>query len=1447
MCLRLRVALRLRSIPKTLHVCRSACRGFLVAHLVVAQCAWAATYYVRASGRDDADGLTPATALRSIAAAAAKINNPGDEVVIGPGTYAEGNLSSPRNGILGRPIAFRGDPTGRRTNDPPGPVRIEPRPPATTGFLLLGRKFVEIADLEIVGGSDAAIQARPSPDGRPSGNLTFVRLNASGSAKRGIDVRGLVGSLRVEECTVSTNGTAGVAVEGDGSSAEVLVGRSKIEANNGPGLSVANVVGAIISDNRFTQNVGAGVLVRAADTVAVTRNAFEANGEESLNAGFLEPLNHLLLENNTTSGSGKSAFKVSVRGEARIEANHVENVAGPAGVGISAAGSESSAVYAVDNEIRSATADCIFLTNGVSAWLQGNSARDCAGHAFRSEFVAQLALKNNAALAPSGSGISVNGTAKLDVVANRIDQPGQTGIDFRGGSSDVMGRVRIVGTKIARAGSVGVFLQNVDAVRIDTSSVTDGSSDGFVLRNVRRVQLRRVAAQRLGGIGLSIGSQNDFTASSVRIESSRFHQLGRGAVKIWSQGAVTVAGSEMLDSGGPGLSIEGQGPVSVSALDNVVGMHEADGVLIRGVQSGFVANNVVFSNRQSGVVLRSTNDMLVANNLIYANREEGLAAGVGGEFSTRTTAVFNTFYQNGLRGLRIDGPAIGTLAGGMVVNNIFAGNAGGGMAIARTAMADFISGFNVNPDGYVTDTRRNDFDVNADPMFVNPAGPDGVLGEEGFRDDNFRLAHRRTGQPTNSPAVDAGSGPVEAFGLTGSTATDGLPDIGQVDAGYHYGLEPSALKSSSEIPPPFMPLFVRATGSDANDGRSPARALGSIRNAFDRAVAGVTLVVGPGVYREGDIRIRNFSGRVTFLADFTGHLTGDLPGPVLVDATGFDTGFVVLNGGPVTIRGFHVTGAATAGIQVRLGADQAEIVDNVVFSNQRRGIEVNGANRTLVRNNLVYANGTGGIQVQASQGSMIEGNTVYANGANGILVGTVADGGAAPGTSVLRNIVARNGEVVPAANGVQIKVETNSRDGYFSENNVVWGQTPFAGNTPRADSDIVSDPLFDDPDGADDILGGPGFADDRFTLRQHTGAETSPAVDLDFGSRNAAVWGTTSAWAIPDIGPADAGYHYPLFHPTVRPGPLVFVRARGDDRYDGRSPERAVATLERALALTADGYVVLGPGTYRTSSLLFGDAAPGARTAILWGDETGALTGDPAGPVVLDFGGQRGLTLRGPTVLHGVWITGARNSGLRVLANVTSAWIQHSVFCGNEAEGIWSAGSGVDLIDNLVSGNGGWGVRLTPKRGSGYVRIMNATVVRNGQGGLWAVDRTRPYPQLRLANNIIASNHGPGAFLYAGAARSIPWGFNLNLDGYPKLRPQGPGELSDPPLFASEQLDAPPACPPAGAYRLLPQSPARDRGAGDVRVLGLSSRSAISDGTPDRSAPDLGYHGPLVP
>src|SRR5690606_26804952 len=94
-----------------------------------------------------------------------------------------------------------------------------------------------------------------------------------------------------------------------------------------------------------------------------------------------------------------------------------------------------------------------------------------------------------------------------------------------------------------------------------------------------------------------------------------------------------------------------------------------------------------------------------------------------------------------------------------------------------------------------------------------------------------------------------------------------------------------------------------------------------------------------------------------------------------------------LEAADVTIDGFHVTNAATAGIQIREGAHRAIVRNNVVFTNARRGIEVRGADDVRFDNNLVYANGTGGIQIQQTRGSAVIGNTVYGNGDNGITVG----------------------------------------------------------------------------------------------------------------------------------------------------------------------------------------------------------------------------------------------------------------------------------------------------------------------------------------------------------------------------------------------------------------------------------------------------------------------------
>ena len=77
--------------------------------------------------------------------------------------------------------------------------------------------------------------------------------------------------------------------------------------------------------------------------------------------------------------------------------------------------------------------------------------------------------------------------------------------------------------------------------------------------------------------------------------------------------------------------------------------------------------------------------------------------------------------------------------------------------------------------------------LNADPLFVS-------LEQEVTEEDPikaFYLSQRDAEQPATSPCVDAGDRSAKAAGLDGhTTRTDGLPDQGIVDLGYHYDVPP---------------------------------------------------------------------------------------------------------------------------------------------------------------------------------------------------------------------------------------------------------------------------------------------------------------------------------------------------------------------------------------------------------------------------------------------------------------------------------------------------------------------------------------------------------------------------------------------------------------------------------------------------------------------------------
>ncbi len=123
------------------------------------------TYYVRASGNDTNDGLTPATALRTIQAGVSKCtaSGGGHRVVVGPGTYNERVrvtntvVPTPASGTLLSINSIYGDTAGALTGDPGGNVVISGGSSHLYGIEVISRSYWEIVGITFTGQTAAGV------------------------------------------------------------------------------------------------------------------------------------------------------------------------------------------------------------------------------------------------------------------------------------------------------------------------------------------------------------------------------------------------------------------------------------------------------------------------------------------------------------------------------------------------------------------------------------------------------------------------------------------------------------------------------------------------------------------------------------------------------------------------------------------------------------------------------------------------------------------------------------------------------------------------------------------------------------------------------------------------------------------------------------------------------------------------------------------------------------------------------------------------------------------------------------------------------------------------------------------------------------------------------------------------------------------------------------------
>lgn len=1061
--------------------------ALLATPLVSVHPAAAVDFYVRASGNDQNDGRSPGTAFASIRHAAAQILNPGDRVIVGPGTYREGDIGPARNGIEARPVVFLADTSGALTGDAQGAVWVEVPPERSTGFLLLGRKGVTIDGFSITGASDACVQTRVSADGTAAPEAIILRnIVATDCAKRGFDVTA-VGNVTIER-SVALNNNSGITVLGPGGAgreSQSALGRpivtlkdNSIRGNQTLGMFLERVAGGSVTGNVVSANQGTGILVRTSTGLRFAGNRVERNEDGGIVAGRgvadEVAVEDLQLVDNHVQANLASALVVVASGTVLIQGNSIVE---PASSSIFARGLGVADISIVENILPAGPLDSILVEDAARAHIAGHVLTDVTMTAIQVRRGGVVDIAENEIIRPGVRAIDVAGEEQVTVRANRI-------VDSRGSGISVVSEQRqavvaVVGNEVLRSEANGVFVNMADTVSlennvIDTSgfvgfnvtgvagatinnnvvrrsaqdavrvtgggpvvarnntfsdnpdsgflleadadkafhlditgntivapahgvfvrgcaggqiadNVVSGSRlDGVLLRRCTGVAVLRNQLTNNGRHGIAINHWLEHYGRDFSIRGNRIRSSGGPGVQIYARGNVVATRNEIRVSGSSGLSIETGGRARVFLSNNEIAIGGSHGIFLSGANKGMVQNSIVHSHRDSGATIRNSPNMLVANNLFYANQSDGLAIGTGSAPSPNPVVLNNTIYGNDGRGFVL-GSGNFASPGGTFLNNIVEANAGTGIAIDRQSAEQLKIAFNINSDGYGPDTPRSPFDMVGPAGFLSPAGPDGRLGGLDDADDDFRLRQVRGGQGSDGRAIDAGSADTLDVGLTGSTAANGVADVGPIDLGFHYG---AGLRQTVVPAQSFVALYVRANGDDTKSGRTPSDAFASIRRAALQGITGATVIVGPGVYYERDpIRIRRGAEHVTFLADSLGEFTGDPPGPVVIDADGGETGIIVLEATDVTIDGFHVRNAATAGIQIRSGADRAAVRNNVVFSNARRGIEVRGADEALIDNNLVYANGTGGVQLQQTRGTAVTGNTIYGNGENGITVG----------------------------------------------------------------------------------------------------------------------------------------------------------------------------------------------------------------------------------------------------------------------------------------------------------------------------------------------------------------------------------------------------------------------------------------------------------------------------
>jgi parallel beta-helix repeat protein len=209
------------------------------------------------------------------------------------------------------------------------------------------------------------------------------------------------------------------------------------------------------------------------------------------------------------------------------------------------------------------------------------------------------------------------------------------------------------------------------------------------------------------------------------------------------------------------------------------------GISVDGSPSTIIQNCTFESNPGDGVRVTASQESLLFNNLIYDNSGAGVAA--LGTF--QLLVINNTIYRNGAAGISIGSDRDGSPSA-WVENNIINSNSSFGIVVNANSTDGYYGDYNLNSDGYAAGTPLGANDLNAQvpalALFFDPMS----------HPPDLHLTFASPGVDSGDPAT-----PDSLFSLLqhGTTQTDGSPDCGFPDLGYHF---PAVVACGEPTPTP---------------------------------------------------------------------------------------------------------------------------------------------------------------------------------------------------------------------------------------------------------------------------------------------------------------------------------------------------------------------------------------------------------------------------------------------------------------------------------------------------------------------------------------------------------------------------------------------------------------------------------------------------------------------